>query len=423
VNEAVIANRWRAGVAALRRATSPPPRLSRAAWTADAVLAVVMAASTVNYALKARDSVIGVGPMPRPPIPGFTVVPRLDHAALVGPGQLVLAALTGLALAMRRRFPLVTFWVVLVATLLLHARVRDPDTALLTFASCLIAAYSAAVYSPYRVGAIASLVVGAGLLGVLHDANVPEITAGYVPFLVVLGLGLAANTIHTWKERVAQLQAEQDKATRQAVQRERSRIARELHDVVTHNVAVMVVQAGAARTVIDAAPEQARDALLAVEAGGRAALAELRHVMGLLTGDDPETAELAPQPGLDQLAGLAGRVRGTGVPVEVAVTGTPRPLTAGVDLTAYRVVQEALTNTLKHAAGSSVRISVDYGADSLRVEVTDTGGVSTTADGSSNGRGLVGLRERLAVYGGTLQAGVLPTGGFRVRAVIPIEQP
>jgi signal transduction histidine kinase len=324
---------------------------------------------------------------------------------------------------MRRRFPLATFWVVLLATLLLHAQVRDPDTALLTFASCLIAAYSAAVYSPYRAGAIASLVVGAGLLGVLHDANVPEITAGYVPFLVVLGLGLAANTIHTWKERVAQLQAEQDTATRQAVQRERSRIARELHDVVTHNVAVMVVQAGAARTVLDAAPEQARDALLAVESGGRAALAELRHVMGLLTGDGPETAELAPQPGLDQLAALAGRVRDTGVPVEVAVTGTPRPLTAGVDHTAYRVVPEALTNTLKHAAGSSVRISVDYGADSLRVEVADTGGVSTTADGSSNGRGLVGRRDRLAVYGGTLQAGVLPTGGFRVRAVIPIEQP
>jgi signal transduction histidine kinase len=371
-----------------------------------------MAGSTVNYALKARNSVIGVGPTPRPPIPGFTVGPRLDHATFVGPGQLVVAALTGLPLAMRRRFPLATFWVVLVATLLLHAQLRDPDTALLTFASCLIAAYSAAVYSPYRAGAIASLVVGAALLGVLHDANVPQITAGYVPFLVVLGLGLAANTIHTWKERVAQLQAEQDKVTRQAVQRERSRIARELHDVVTHNVAVMVVQAGAARTVIDAAPEQARDALLAVEAGGRAALAELRHVMGLLTGDGPETVELAPQPGLDQLAALAGRVRDTGVPVEVAVTGTPRPLTAGVDLTAYRVVQEALTNTLKHAAGSHVRISVDYGADSLRVEVADTGGASTTAAGSSNGRGLVGLRERLAVSAGRCRPACCRRAGF-----------
>jgi signal transduction histidine kinase len=424
VNQALIAHRWHAATAALRRDASPPPHLSRAAWTADTVLAVVMAASTVNYALKARDSVIGLVEPPRPPIPGVVLGLRPEHI-VVGPGQLVLAVLTGLPLAMRRRYPLTVFWVVVVATLLFHASVRDLDTALFTFASCLIAAYSAAVYSPYRTRAIASLVLGAGLLGVLHDANVPDITAGYVPFLVVLGLGLTANTIHTWKERVAQLQATQDGATRQAVQRERARIARELHDVVTHNVAVMVVQAGAARKVIDAEPEQARDALLAVEASGRAALAELRHVMGLLTmsGDGPQPVELAPQPGLDQLPALVGRVRDTGVRVELAVTGTPTPLTAGVDLTAYRVVQEALTNTLKHAAGSSVRISVDYADDSLRVEVADTGGDSTAADGSGNGRGLVGLRERLAVYGGTLQAGVLPAGGFRVRAVIPVDQP
>jgi signal transduction histidine kinase len=426
VNQAVMADRWRAGIAALRRATSPPPRLSRAAWTADAVLAFVLAASTVYYAFTARSNSVIVPSAPRrPPIPGVIVVPHLAHGVAVGPGQLILAALTGLPLVMRRRYPLAAFWAVLVATLLFHASVRDPDTAMFTFASCLLAAYSAAVYSPYRAGAIASLVVGAGLLAVLHDANVPDITAGYVPFLVVLGFGLAANTIHTWKKRVAQLQAQQDEATRQAVQHERARIARELHDVVTHNVAVMVVQAGAARKVIDAAPDQARDALLAVEAGGRAALGELRHVMGLLTmsGDGPEPAELAPQPGLGQLAALAGRVRDTGVPVELTVTGTPTQLTAGVDLTAYRVVQEALTNTLKHAAGSSVRISVGYAHDSIRVEVADTGGVSTAADGSGNGRGLVGLRERLAVYGGTLQAGVLPAGGYRVRAVIPIEQP
>ncbi len=418
----MIADRWRAGIAALRRATSPPPRLSRAAWTADAILAVVLAASTVNYALKARS---GIDFTERPkPIPGFALGPPPGHV-FVGPGQLVLAVLTGLPLVMRRRYPLTVFWFVLVATLVFHARVRDPDTALFTFVSCLIAAYSAAVYSPYRARAIASLVLGAALLGVLHDANVPDITAGYVPFFVVLGLGIAANTIHTWKERVAQLQAAQDGATRQAVQRERARIARELHDVVTHNVAVMVVQAGAARKVIDAAPDQARGALLAVEAGGRAALAELRHVMGLLTvsGDGPEPVELAPQPGLEQLAALVGRVRDAGTPVELAVTGTPTPLTAGVDLTAYRIVQEALTNTLKHAAGSSVRICVHYADDSVRVEVTDTGGDSTVVDTSGNGRGLVGLRERLAVYGGTLQAGVLPAGGFRVRAVIPIEQP
>ncbi len=192
------------------------------------------------------------------------------------------------------------------------------------------------------------------LLGVWHDAAFPDVTAGYVPFLVVLGVAMAANTVHVWKQRVAALEYGREEATRQAVERERARIARELHDVVTHNVAVMVVQAGAARKVLEAAPEKARDALLAVEAGGRAALTELRHVMGLLTmSSDPP--ELAPQPGLDQLPALAGGVRDAGVPVELSVTGVAAPLTAGIDLTAYRVVQEALTNTLKHAAGSRVR--------------------------------------------------------------------
>jgi signal transduction histidine kinase len=145
--------------------------------------------------------------------------------------------------------------------------------------------------------------------------------------------------------------------------------------------------------------------------------------MGLLTmsADGPEPADLAPQPGLDQLPALAGRVRETGVPVELTITGAPSPLTAGVDLTAYRVVQEALTNTLKHAAGSSVRIAVDYAADAVRVEVADTGGVATATAAAGNGRGLAGLRERIVLYGGTLQAGVLPSGGFRIRATIPVE--
>jgi signal transduction histidine kinase len=198
-----------------------------------------------------------------------------------------------------------------------------------------------------------------------------------------------------------------------------------LHDVVTHNVAVMLVQAGAARKMIDVSPDEARQAMLAVEAGGRAAMAELRHVMGLLavTGDGPQPDDLAPQPSLAQLAALAGRVRDAGVPVELSVTGAPTPLPVGVDLAAYRVVQEALTNTVKHAPGARVQISVDYRPKALRVEVVDSGGTQTLLDSpdvDGNGRGLVGLRERLAVYGGTLQAGARPTGGYRVSATIPV---
>jgi signal transduction histidine kinase len=317
---------------------------------------------------------------------------------------------------------------VIAATLLFHADVKQPETALLTFVSCLIAAYSAAMYSPYRTRAIASVVAGAALIAVFRDGNVPDITAGFVPFFVVLGIGLAANATYTWRQRVRALEAEQEATTRHAVQRERARIARELHDVVTHNVAVMIVQAGAARTVIDAAPEKARQAMLAVEAGGRAAMTELRHVMGLLNataedGNPGAGPELAPQPSLDHLAALAERIRDAGVPVELTVRGTPAPLPPGVDLAAYRVVQEALTNTVKHAAGAHVRITVDYTSDAVDVDVTDTGGTPTTSLAAGNGRGLIGLRERLAVYGGTLHAGARPTGGYRVRATIPLDQP
>lgn len=411
-------------MAALRRAGSPPPHLSRWAWAADVAIAVVLAAGTLRYTLTAGHASNMVIFPQAPSLPG--VPAKRGAPPVVGPvhpWETILALLTALPLVVRRRYPIAAFWTVIVATLLFHQNGRFNDAAVFTFASCLIAAYSAAMYSPYRVGVIVSIVVGAALIAVQHDKSVPTITAGWVPLVVLLSIGLGANTVHTWKQRVAALQAEQADATRQAVRNERARIARELHDVVTHNVAVMVVQAGAARKVIDAAPDEARRALLAVEAGGRAAMAELRHVMGLLTmsGDDAQHADLTPQPGLDQLAALVERVRDAGVSVELTVTGTPGPLTAGVDLTAYRVVQEALTNAMKHAAGSSVRIAVDYAADAVRVEVADSGGIATAAANSGNGRGLVGLHERLAVYGGTLSAGVLPSGGYRVRAVIPVE--
>ena len=165
--------------------------------------------------------------------------------------------------------------------------------------------------------------------------------------------------------RVATLEREGAEAVRRAAEEERARIARELHDVVTHNVSVMVIQAGAARKVLEASPGQAREALLSVEASGRAAMTELRHVMGLLTADG-ETLDLAPQPGMAELESLVGRVRASGLPVELVVTGSPdTPMPDGVVLAGYRVVQEALTNVVKHAAGSSATVRVDYGSDRL----------------------------------------------------------
>ena len=403
-----------------RKALGLPPHASRAAVIADIVLAVALMAALLNNTVRAGHDTTWFAPAPVPGLPGLSQT--VASTSTVGALQIALAVLATLPLALRRRFPLTTFWVVLVAALLFHVDVRATDTQVLTFAACLIAAYTAAMYGPYRVASIASLVGGAALIAVLHDANVPNIRPGYVPFLVLVGIGIAANSVHVWKQRVLALQAEQEASTRQAVERERARIARELHDVVTHNVAVMVVQAGAARKMIDVSPDEARQAMLAVEAGGRAAMAELRNVMGLLTmtGDGPQPDVLAPQPSLEQLAALAGRVRDAGVPVELTVTGPPIGLPAGADLAAYRVVQEALTNTVKHAPGARVQIRVDYRPEAVQVEVVDSGGTRIAPDVDGNGRGLVGLRERLAVYGGTLHAGARPTGGYRVTARIPV---
>ncbi|MCD9875728.1 sensor histidine kinase [Streptomyces guryensis] len=434
---AEIVERWRAAVAALR-GRSPLPGPTRWMWAADAILAFVLAGCTLVAARRQGSGDVRVPPVVVPWTPGVPVpetppdapLPPADvvqHLGAVQPWQLVLGALTALPLVVRRRYPLAAFWAVIGASLLFNQRLGGGDATVYTFLSCVVAAYSAAVYSPHRGPALTSLVVGAALLALFHDENFPSFTPGLVPFLALLGVGLAANAIHTWKQRLRVLEEEHESATRLAVDRERSRIARELHDVVTHNVSVMVIQAGAARKVMDGSPDRAREALLAVEAGGRTAMAELRHVMGLLTmagdGPDPATeADLAPQPGLGQVPALTDRLRKTGVHVELAVTGTPVPLPAGPDLAAYRVVQEALTNTVRHAAGARVRIAVDHVPGAVHIDVSDTGGTSEAPAGPGGGHGLIGLRERLAVYGGTLQAGERPTGGFRVHAVIPVEE-
>jgi signal transduction histidine kinase len=430
MNRTEIEKRYASGIAALRRATAPPPRLSRWAWAADAILALALAVGTIDGALNREggsDALtapsIPATPAGLPEAPSAGVGPVLHYGA-VHPWQLVLAALTALPLVTRRRYPLAAFWVVIGANILYHLSSGFDPT--FTFTACVIAAYSAAMYSPYQVLAIASALVGTGVIVGGHASNVPDIKPGLIAFLFLIPIGLAANMIHTWRQRVQTLEAEQAAATQLAVDQERSRIARELHDVVTHNISVMMAQAGAARMVMDVAPEKAQAALLAVEAGGRTAMTELRHVMGLLTmnSDDPDQAadtELTPPPGLDQVAELVDRVRNAGVPVELTVTGDPVPVPAGVDLAAYRVVQEALTNTVKHAAGAGVSIVIDHAPLALRVEVTDTGGTRAPSAHPGNGRGLIGLQERLAVYGGTLETGKQTLGGYRVCAVIPKE--
>ncbi|MER7753888.1 histidine kinase [Kitasatospora sp. NPDC097643] len=297
-----------------------------------------------------------------------------------------------------------------------------------------------------------------------------------VGWLVAGWLGVAfARSRRRYRAAVGErgwlLERERESAARTAVDAERSRIAAELHDIVSHNVSLMVVQAGAAREVLATMPEEAAAAMSAVEGAGRDAMTELRHLLGLLApaadGSDDggrasgapepldgttagldEVTGFAPQPSLSRLSTLIDRFAFAGLPVEVRISGEPRPLPGGIDVTAYRIIQEALTNALKHGDGVTAEVTVRYADHYLRVEVLNSGpsvlvspGAPATAapqraaaadgraaDGNGpkadgTGRGLLGLRERVAVYGGDLDARRRLGGGYRVRARIPLDRP
>ena len=253
-----------------------------------------------------------------------------------------------------------------------------------------------------------------------------------VPFVLAWVLGDSIRTRRAYwaqlEEKAARLEKERETQSQIAVAAERARIARELHDVVAHNVSVMVVQADGAAYVLDAAPEQARQALETISGTGRQALAEMRRLLGVLrTGEQPEGGEYVPQPGVEQLTDLIDQVRGAGLPVDFRVEGDPRPLPSSIELTAYRIVQEALTNTRKHGgphAGATVRLA--YTDDDLDLLVEDDGRGAQHelyeeggADGL--GHGLIGMRERVGMVGGSLEAGAREGGGFRISAVLPLK--
>lgn len=253
-----------------------------------------------------------------------------------------------------------------------------------------------------------------------------------VPFVLAWVLGDSMRTRRAYfdqlEERAARLEREREAQSKVAVAAERARIARELHDVVAHNVSVMVVQADGAAYVMDAAPDQARQALETISSTGRQALAEMRRLLGVLrTGDAPESGEYVPQPDVGQIEDLIDQVRQTGLAVDFKIEGTPRPLPSGVELTAYRIVQEALTNTRKHGgpdAGASVRLV--YFDDGLGLLVEDDGRGAAHElyeDGGADGagHGMIGMRERVGMVGGTLDAGPRPGGGFRISALLPLK--
>jgi signal transduction histidine kinase len=239
------------------------------------------------------------------------------------------------------------------------------------------------------------------------------------PWLAGFALSGRAEREADLARRAYALEEEREQRALLAVAEERARIARELHDVIAHSVSVMTVQAGAARLLLAQDPEQARGPILAVEQTGREALAETRRLLGILRSDMTE-AELEPQPGMASLDTLVERTRLAGLPVELTIEGDPVKLPAGLDLTAYRIVQEALTNAIKYAGPANAWVTIRYGRDAIDLEISNDGRTPESQNGSG-GHGLAGMRERVSMYGGTVEAGPHPVRGFVVSARLPLE--
>jgi signal transduction histidine kinase len=367
---------------------------------------------------------------------GLTLLVQADGNGLLsnegsfhGPAAAVTALFMTVPLLWRRRNPLPVFLVVFVA---LIATFTGDVTA---HASIVWTSITALVVAAYSVGSqsrsvrlsLVLLAAVATMIAVVFPDSLPAPPEFAVPYVLLLLPWLVGHALRTrqlradaFQERARRLEQEREFDAQMARNEERERIARELHDVVAHTVSVMVVQAGAARHVVETEPEKAVEALSAVETTGREAMAELRNLLGVLNSEDGE-ARLTPQPGVDQLPALVQRVRDAGLPAELQVTGTPRALAPGIDLTVYRIVQEALTNALKYAGRVRTEIALDYREDSLKVEVLDEGAGQRSQPGASPGRGLAGMRDRVALYGGTLEAGPRLGRGYAVRAWLPLS--
>jgi signal transduction histidine kinase len=349
-------------------------------------------------------------------IPG----PRPINAALF--------VLITLPLAWRRRAPLTVVGVVAAAAAVqavVFDRSNQPSTQL--WLAVLIALYSVAAHGERRDALLGGALVAAGTLAIdVRHLAAGERSAGEVlgEWALFAGVWLLGRYVHGWRlrarqqqERADQLELDREERARAAVAQERTRIARELHDIVAHGISVMVVQARGGRRMLTVDPDEAREAFDAIESTGRQALDELRRLLGMLRRLD-EQPTLTPQPSLDRLGELIDQVQEAGLPVRVAVEGQAIELPPGVDLSAYRIVQEALTNTLKHAGPATAQVVVRYHPADLELEISDDGHRAASADGA--GQGLIGMRERVALYGGELHSGHRSEGGYLVRARLPL---
>jgi len=379
----------------------------------------------------------------------FVAAFGLSTVGLVGASRItvwVFAIAISAPVALRRRYPVGAFVGVVVIGGLEVLFLGHPIASDL---SVVILLYTLAAYRPRRLsipglvvcllGSAAAVVRWAPALVFQSAYTIGEVAAVFCgPALTAWLLG---DLMH-WRrgyyealeERAARLERERDAQAQIAAAAERARIARELHDVVAHNVSVMVVQADGASYALDTAPERAREALEAIARTGRQALAEMRSLVGVLrsaagsaNGDGDAAVELAPQPGIEQLTSLLEQARAAGLPVSFTVQGVPRPLAAGPALAAYRVVQESLTNARKHAGpAATAAVTLQFCEDRLVIMVTDDGrGARRDGRGGramDSGHGLVGMRERVATFGGTVVSGPRAGGGWRVAATLPLPK-
>jgi signal transduction histidine kinase len=353
---------------------------------------------------------------------------------------ILITSLALVPLIWRRRYPLAVLVAMSVVFTVGHA-LTVPESEWWTY-SWAVAFYSAGVYGASRRRDLVRLGAVAAFLAVLiHRLFFREIEGFDEGNLALLqALSLAANlvaVIAVWwfsdavrvrREQEAQLAAtviqlelDRQENARRAVFNERVRIARELHDVVAHHVSVMGVQAGAARRVLQKHPEKAEEALSNIEAASREAVQEMHRLLGFLR-QEPEETPLAPQPGMSQLTTLVDQMRDAGLPVELQIEGAQRALPPSVDLSAYRIVQEALTNTIRHAGPARAQVKVNYADSAVDIEVLDNGrGPNEPDSPDSTGHGLIGMRERVTLLGGKFQAGHHPGVGYSVRAHLPLD--
>jgi signal transduction histidine kinase len=362
-------------------------------------------------------------------------ITQIGDGPVSGPKPLL--ALAGLAatapIAIRRRWPVFAVTVVM-ADFAVHPFVSTKDfgspnlNLFEVFLAFLLIVYSTAANTTGRRSWIgAGIIVGTQVIGSLAAigfGNGAPQTGSYFFYAVAWMLGKTiqhrSELSKRLADRAATLEQTRDAEVEHAVSDERSRMARELHDVVSHSVSLMTLQAGAARQALDVHPQRARQQLLGIESTGREAMVEMRRLLGLLK-EAPDGLALEPQPSLRHLDLLVERMKEAGLPVLLSAAEIPTSMPRGVDLTAYRIVQEGLTNVLKHSDPSCVQVTIRVLEQAVEIEVEDDGSPRPALPGS-HGHGLIGMRERVAVYGGELEAGPAPGRGFRLKARIPFER-